>query len=70
MVNGMIYLHFWFRNNEFSRDMFMGETHFTTDRLHPRFLFFIKPSKMSASNRNERADLLFPLFQQSVITSC
>lgn len=41
----MIYSHFWFRNNEFSRDAFMGETHFTMDRLHPSFLFSSSPVK-------------------------
>lgn len=74
----MIYSHLWFRNNGNDKDLsvnFQGmylwvKYYFTMGRLHLWFSFFFKPSKISASNRNGGADLLFPLFQQDGIASC
>lgn len=76
----MTYSHLWFRNNGNDKDllvnfqgMYLRAKHLTISQwvgFTHGFHFFFKPSKISASNRNGGADLLFPLFQWDGIASC
>lgn len=81
IINLMTYSHLWFRNNGNDKDlsvnfqgMYLRAKHLTISQwvgfTHGFHLFFFKSSKISASNRNGGADLLFPLFQWDGIASC